>query len=198
MIINTVKELENSYLVNGVSTITKEVGATGYDKVQDWIAEGNTPDPEFTEAEILQNAKDAKIAEIKATRNAANIADHTRTGGRELIIDNNGNITGEGNLVTFIFDCKPILNNPAANPAKLLEFARSKNIDIPYSCEIQDTDGEGNIIFRKGVVKIDSTLADTIENHIANRNSGNYLKYGKLKESVNNATTIEEVNNINW
>lgn len=65
MIINTVKELENSYLVNGVSTIFKKYGATGYDKVQDWIAEGNTPDPEFTEAELLQNAKDGKIKELE-------------------------------------------------------------------------------------------------------------------------------------
>ena len=54
MIINTVKELENSYLVNGVSTIFKKYGATGYDKVQDWIAEGNTPDPEFTLEEKIE------------------------------------------------------------------------------------------------------------------------------------------------
>lgn len=65
MIINTVKELENSYLVNGVENIMKIYGATGYDKVQDWIAEGNTPDPEFTEAELLQNTKDDKIKELE-------------------------------------------------------------------------------------------------------------------------------------
>jgi hypothetical protein len=177
--------------------ITKEQHEANMGKVM-VVVDGDYQEYVKTDDELLQEAKDAKKAEIKAARDAANIANHTRTGGRELIIDNNGNITGEGNLVTFIFDCKPILNNPAANPAKLLEFARSKNIDIPYSCEIQDSDEEGNIVFRSGVVKIDSILADAIENHIANRNSVNYLKYGKLKESVNNATTISEVNLINW
>lgn len=66
MIINTVKELENSYLVNDSTNVPKAIGNSDYQKVQEWIAEGNTPDPEFTEAEILQNAKDAKIAELEA------------------------------------------------------------------------------------------------------------------------------------
>lgn len=65
MIINTVKELENSYLVNDSITVPKDAGNSDYQKVQDWIAEGNTPDPEFTEAELLQNAKDDKIKELE-------------------------------------------------------------------------------------------------------------------------------------
>lgn len=71
MIINTVKELENSYLVNNSINVPKSAGNSDYQKVQEWIAEGNTPDPEFTEAELLQNAKDAKKAEIKAAKDEA-------------------------------------------------------------------------------------------------------------------------------
>jgi hypothetical protein len=54
MIINTVKELENSYLVNDSITVPKDAGNSDYQKVQDWIAEGNTPDPEFTLEEKIE------------------------------------------------------------------------------------------------------------------------------------------------
>lgn len=42
MIINTVKFIEdNNYLVNGVTAVMNVIGATGYDDIQLWIAEGN-------------------------------------------------------------------------------------------------------------------------------------------------------------
>jgi hypothetical protein len=68
MNIETVKDLENSYLVNGSTTVPKDSTNSDYKKVQDWIAEGNTPDPEFTPAELLENAKKDKIAEIKKAK----------------------------------------------------------------------------------------------------------------------------------
>ena len=64
MNIETVKDLENSYLVNGSTTVPKDSSNSDYKKVQDWIAEGNTPDPEFTPAELLENAKKDKIKEL--------------------------------------------------------------------------------------------------------------------------------------
>ena len=42
------------------------VDGCGYDKVLAWLADGNTPEPEFTEAELTQQALNKSIAEAKA------------------------------------------------------------------------------------------------------------------------------------
>lgn len=68
MNIKTVKDLQNSYLVNNSTTVPKDTSNSDYQTVQDWIAEGNTPDPEFTAAELLQNAKQDKIKEIQTAK----------------------------------------------------------------------------------------------------------------------------------
>ena len=63
--INTVKILDSGYLVDGVRSVPNDPSNRDYQEVQDWITEGNTPDPEFTPAEELANAKQAKLAELK-------------------------------------------------------------------------------------------------------------------------------------
>lgn len=63
--INTVKVFGDGYLVNGVRSVPNDPDNRDYQAVQDWITEGNTPDPEFTTAEELANAKQAKLAELK-------------------------------------------------------------------------------------------------------------------------------------
>ena len=70
MKIEKVKEFTDTYLINNSITVSKLIGATGYNDVQDWIANGGIIEPEFTDSELLQNAKDKKIAEIKALRNS--------------------------------------------------------------------------------------------------------------------------------
>ena len=41
-------------------------GNRDYEKYKQWLAEGNIPEPEFTEAEITQQELEAKIAEARA------------------------------------------------------------------------------------------------------------------------------------
>jgi len=65
MNIEIVKELQNSYLINNSITVPKDPSNSEYNRIQEWIAEGNTPEPEFTSEELLQNAKDSKTAEIE-------------------------------------------------------------------------------------------------------------------------------------
>ncbi len=55
-----VKNKGNGYLVNGTSLVPKAEGNRDYEAIKKWIAEGNVPEPEFTEAEILQQVEDAK------------------------------------------------------------------------------------------------------------------------------------------
>jgi len=61
--INTVKIQGSGYLVNGSMSVPNDTGNRHYQEVQDWIALGNIPEPEFTQAELDQQALvQAKIA----------------------------------------------------------------------------------------------------------------------------------------
>ena len=66
MNIETVKLQDSGYLINGNMSVPNDPANRHYVMVQEWIAEGNTPAPEFTDAEIAANAQ----AEINATSRA--------------------------------------------------------------------------------------------------------------------------------
>lgn len=118
MIINTVKELQNSYLVNDSMTVPKDSTNSDYKKVQDWIAEGNKPDPEFTPAELLQNAKNNKIKDLDVFHESDEVRiltinenfkvstnyEATRKWFNEIIndLENESDVTGKShNEITF-------------------------------------------------------------------------------------------------
>tara|TARA_R110000823_G_scaffold241850_9_gene366479 strand:- start:51 stop:371 length:321 start_codon:yes stop_codon:yes gene_type:complete len=67
---NTVKLKGDGYLVDGSLLVPNAPGNRHYQLVQEWIAAGNTPEPEFTAAEITANA----VAES----NAVEVATLTR------------------------------------------------------------------------------------------------------------------------
>ena len=60
MTIETVKTQDSGYLINGNMGVPNDPANRHYVMVQEWIAEGNTPAPEFTAAEIAANAQ-AKV-----------------------------------------------------------------------------------------------------------------------------------------
>ena len=57
MIIETVKINGSGYLVNGNMFVPNDPANRDYADVLAWIAEGNTPAPKFTDAEIAANAQ---------------------------------------------------------------------------------------------------------------------------------------------
>ena len=63
--INTVKIQGTGYLLNGNMSVPNDNGNIEYQAIQQWLAEGNTPEPEFTEEELAQQELEAKIAEAK-------------------------------------------------------------------------------------------------------------------------------------
>jgi len=66
MTIETVKLQDSGYLINGNMSVPNDPANRHYVMVQEWIAEGNTPAPEFTDAEIAANTQ----AETNATSQA--------------------------------------------------------------------------------------------------------------------------------
>jgi hypothetical protein len=66
MIIETVKLTDGGWQVNGNMGVPNDPANRDCQDVLAWIAEGNTPTPEFTDAEIAANAQ----AELNATSQA--------------------------------------------------------------------------------------------------------------------------------
>ena len=66
MTIEMVKIQGDGWLVNGSMSVPNDGGNSDYHDVQEWIAEGNTPEPEYTDAEIAANAQ----AEINSENRA--------------------------------------------------------------------------------------------------------------------------------
>ena len=66
MNIETVKIQGEGWLLNGSMTVPNAEGNRHYQMVQQWISDGNTPEPEFSVAEILETTRSQKIQDIKA------------------------------------------------------------------------------------------------------------------------------------
>lgn len=52
MEIQSVKIQGQGYLLNGTMSVPKADGNREYELIKDWLAEGNTPEPEFTDEEL--------------------------------------------------------------------------------------------------------------------------------------------------
>lgn len=70
MNIQTVKLQSNGYLVNGSMSVPNSPDNRHYQMVQEWLAKGNTPEPEFTGVELAQQAKQKQIQEAKTYLNS--------------------------------------------------------------------------------------------------------------------------------
>jgi hypothetical protein len=69
--ITSVKIQSNGWLLNGNISVPDASGNMEREAIIKWIAEGNIPEPEFTETELLSKAKASKLSEVTATYNAS-------------------------------------------------------------------------------------------------------------------------------
>lgn len=65
MKIQTVKIQGQNYLLNGTMNVPKADGNREYELIKQWLAEGNTPEPEFTEEELRIKEFHNQILEAK-------------------------------------------------------------------------------------------------------------------------------------
>ena len=66
MEIKSVKIQGEGYILNGNMSVPQADGNREYELIKQWLADGNVPESEFTEAELAQQELEAKIAEAKA------------------------------------------------------------------------------------------------------------------------------------
>ncbi len=67
MEIQTVKIQGNDYLLNGNMSVPGNApGNREYELIKQWLSEGNTPEPEFTEEELQITSWNKQIQEAKA------------------------------------------------------------------------------------------------------------------------------------
>lgn len=64
--INSLKIQGSGYLLNGISFVTKADGNIEYENIKKFLASGGVVEPEFTDTELLQQAKDKKLQTIYA------------------------------------------------------------------------------------------------------------------------------------
>ena len=83
--INTVKLQENGFLLNGTMSVPNSAENRHYQAIQEWIAEGNTPEPEFTQEELdVKSVQEAKALKDKNRAAAMNALTVTTSSGKEF------------------------------------------------------------------------------------------------------------------
>jgi len=97
--IDTVKTQGNGFLVNGTMSVPQAEDNRHYQEVLEWIAEGNTPEPEFTQAELDQQVIAEANQLAKATKQEA-LATLTVTTNLGNTFD--GNETARNNMLSAI------------------------------------------------------------------------------------------------
>lgn len=65
MEIRTVKIQGEGYLLNGIMSVPKADGNREYELIKQWLAEGNTPEPEYTDEELRIREINIQIQEAK-------------------------------------------------------------------------------------------------------------------------------------
>ena len=97
--INTVKIQGEGFLVNGVDWSPAHEGNSGYAMVQEWVAQGNKPEPEFTQAELDQQVINKANQQAKQVKTEA-LA--TLTVVTSLGNEFDGNETARNNMLSAI------------------------------------------------------------------------------------------------
>ena len=63
--IKSVKIQGNGYLLNGTMSVPKADGNREYELIKLWLSEGNTPEPEYTEEELIEQTKQMALTAVQ-------------------------------------------------------------------------------------------------------------------------------------
>ena len=189
-----------NYPNNDIDTVNKTIDGEPYIEIEadqqvigitmcvvDDVYKEFIPAPEVQ----LQEAKDAKIAQMKINRDNNINKDYISSQGNELTYNPSTGIWDQGESFYFHFSVK-LTDSTSTNPEVVLRAAKEN--DVIYSCDIIDSSVEGGI--RKGYINLDAVLSDNIGFHVRDRTQKSIIWANTLEIEINACNTIEEVNNI--
>jgi len=159
----------------------------------EWILE-EIPLPPEPILPTLQEAKTAKITQLKANRNTYTAKSMDFTQAKEITFDEFGFDVISKKDFYFKFNVNAA-GQPALEPNTIILSAQIEPDDTTYtrySCSI--IDGE---ITRKGYIMLNKTVATTLQKHIKQRATNAIKKSNDIEVLINACTTIEELNAIN-
>ena len=186
MEITKVQIWQDGYKVNDQFFIPIDESNLDYQDVKAYIDNGGVVDPEFTDEELLQRAKDSKITQLKINRDEDNKRPLVSQQALEVIDNGDGTFTTSANLKYFSFPVEQT-GVSVTEPSNIINTALRGNV-IRYSCAI--IEGEN---LRKGYVEIDSNVAIAIEAHLAIRAQNNISFSNQKEDEINDCATIAEV-----
>ena len=197
MQINAIKQTEGGYVVNESIFVPEDLGNSDCKKIQEWIISGGTVSPEFTNEDLLVDAKAKKRQEIKTLRDEANIKPFLGQTAYILEKDQSNNWIKTNTAINFTFSTAPT-GQPLTEPANILfstmiGFNFNTDYFTPYSTYTVEN---GITTGEQITVCLDATSAIAIQLHLAHRSSKWVEKANQLESQVSNAQTIEGVNSI--
>ena len=140
---------------------------------------------------LLQEAKIAKKADLKALRDKEKLKCHKRKATELTRNIEDGSFTSTGVEVDFYFD---VQLGELPSGQDILNDAVQFNVVIQYACDIYVDESTT----REGWIELTPAIATSILVHIKERLITAIHHYRDLKVAIQAATTLEEVNNINW
>jgi hypothetical protein len=174
MNISNVKHTTGGYIVNTQFFIPHDEANKDYQDIAVWIANGGIVAPEFTNAELLQNAKNEKVAAIKALR-TFNLNKPTPQ-----------TITYSGNLSNRSFDIEVEKHLPLFQ-AIIASLQRKIDSGVQNPTRaFSDSTGE----------RLELSIADykSLANHLDERDEQQYTQAQLKTDAVNTLTTVAAVN----
>jgi len=184
MNIETVKDLENSYLINNSILVPKDSSNSDYQKVQKWIAEGNKPDPEFTPAELLQNAKNDKIKELEVFHESDEV--------RILTINNTFKVSTNYETSRQYFS--ELVNKNINKVAALNDLQRLQGKEQTHTTDNVII----NWILNGQSIKVPVTILRIAQYKVGEIVDNNYLQYELHKRAIESLTTKTKVENYDF
>jgi hypothetical protein len=186
MEIKKVKIKNIGFIINNNegSFIPNDPSNSDYKAIIEWVKNGGIIEPEFTDEELFEKAKEAKIHKIEEIYLQENLRPHFFDG---LVLRG----PGTGTIKKFKFSLDFVNQKiPALEPDRYLKTSCITQRPLAYAT----VDEKNNKI----VVRIKPNEALSILNHVITRFENNFTIYSIILTDIENCKKIEDLDKIFW
>jgi len=212
--IQTVKIQENGWLVNNSMSVPNDKGNRHYPEIQQWLAEGNTPEPEFSFKQLQATKKQSIKAELQTylksytlasgtivlnsmqdqANNLKNIAlSQQAMQAGKWVASTDVTLNSVTNINGVICLCTTAGKTGTAAPTPPTEFgvAVTDNTAAWKLLGFLVNTGKGRVYFTpQSILRMSQEIALILNEALT--------KYDKLKTQIKTCTTQADLDNIKW